>query len=147
MRSACEETSIPFVMGYGQPTHVMPTILRRLVVTCAVLTFLGASAQAKRLAPKPVSPVISDGTRYSAEGDGRDQYVVAANSTSGSVLWKVKVFHTHIKPWMEEDVQWVYITDLKLLGNSLLIRDESSRCYALDLMTKRVKNRQCNGVF
>lgn len=125
----------------------MPTFHRELVIACAVLIFLGTSAQAKRLAPKPVSPVTSSGVRYSAEGSGRDQYVLAADAASGNVLWKVKVFHTYIKPWIEEDVQWVYITDLKLVGNTLFVRDESSRCYTLDLTTKHVKNRQCNGVF
>ena len=80
------------------------------MITCFVLAFLAVSALAKRLSPKPVTPVISGGIRYSAEGHGRDQYVVAADASTGNVLWRVKVFHTYIKPWWEEDVQWVYIT-------------------------------------
>lgn len=97
--------------------------------------------------PKPVAPVVSGGIRYSAEGDGRDQYVAAADASSGNVLWRVKVFHTHIKFWVEEDVQWVFITNLKLVGNSLFVRDEMSRCYSVVLTKRHVKRQQCGEQF
>jgi hypothetical protein len=108
---------------------------------------IGASGEAKRLPLKPAPPVIADGIRYSAEGPGRDQYVVAADLSSGSLLWKVKVFRSHTVPWKEIDVQLVFISDLKLVGNALLVRDERSRCYSVSLVTKRVKKQQCNGIF
>jgi len=120
---------------------------RTFVNTCVALVCLGALAAAKRLPPKPVSPVISDGIRYTAEGDGRDQYVVAADAGSGRVLWKVKVFHNVIKFWMEEDVQWVFITDLKLVDNTLLVRDEDARCYSVELKTRAVTNVRCGAFF
>jgi len=80
-------------------------------------------------------------------GDGRDQYVVARDAVSGQELWSVKVFHIRIKFWTEEDVQWVYVTDLKLMDNFLFIRDERSRCYSIDLAKRRVKKKQCGGFF
>jgi outer membrane protein assembly factor BamB len=97
--------------------------------------------------PKPVAPVTGGGITYSASGDGVDQYVVANDASSGKELWKVKVFHSHIRFWMEPDVQFVYITNLKLMGNSLFVRDERSRCYAIDLVRRRVRKRQCDGLF
>ena len=117
------------------------------MITCVVVAFLAVSALAKRVSPKPVAPVISAGIRYSAEGDGRDQYVVAADASTGKVLWRVKVFHTHIKFWVEEDVQWVFITNLKISDNSLFVRDEKSRCYSVDLTRKHVKKQQCGSIF
>ena len=37
------------------------------------------------------------------------------------------MFHTRIKFWRgEEDNQWLFISDLKLAGDSLLVRDEKS---------------------
>jgi len=102
---------------------------------------------AKRLAPKPVQPVVSDGVEYAADGDGRDQYVVAKDLGSGKVLWRVKVFHNHINPWMETDVQEVYITDLKLSAGSLLVRDERSQCYLVDLKRRQVKIENCGAMF
>jgi hypothetical protein len=125
----------------------MAILRRALAIACVALVCLGASAAAKRLPPKPVNPVTSGGIRYSAAGDGRDEYVVAADGATGSVLWKVKVFHTHFMPWMEEDVQTIFINGLRLAGNAVLVRDEISRCYSVDLITKQVKRRQCEGVF
>ena len=120
---------------------------RKFVNTCVALVYLVEPAAAKRMPPKPVSPVISGGIRSSAEGDGRDQYVVAADAASGKVLWKVKVFHNIIKFWMEEDVQWVFITDLKLVDNTLLVRDEDARCYSVELKTRGVKKLRCDAFF
>ena len=90
-----------------------------------------------------MSPVVHDGVTYSVAGDGREGYVVATETSTGKELWKVKVFTVHIKLWMEEDVQWVFITDLSLDSNALLIRDEKARCYRLDLEKKRVKKDLC----
>jgi hypothetical protein len=126
---------------------MMATFRWKLPIACVVLVFATVSAQAKRMPPKPVTPVVSGGIRYSAEGDGRNQYVAAADASSGNVLWRVKVFHTHIKFWVEEDVQWVFITNLKLVGNSLLVRDEMSRCYSVDLTKRKVRRQQCDEVF
>jgi hypothetical protein len=97
--------------------------------------------------PRPVSPVILDGISYSADGDGRDQYVVAADALSGIELWKVKVFHNNIKFWIEEDVQWVFITNLKLANNSLFVRDEKARCYSIDLKRRHARKQKCGGLF
>jgi hypothetical protein len=111
------------------------------IVLCAI------STEAKRKPPKPVSPIVASAIRYSAAGDGRNQYVVAEDAADGKELWRVKIFENRINSSMEEDVQWVFITDLKLADNSLLIRDEKSRCYSLDLATKHLKKLPCLGIF
>ena len=103
--------------------------------------------QAKRIPPKPVAPVTGGGIVYSASGDGVDQYVVANDAASGKELWKVKVFHIQIRFWMEPDVQFVYVTNLKLMGASLYVRDERSRCYSIDLAKRRIRKRQCGSLF
>ena len=60
-------------------------------------------------------------------------------------MWKVKVYHNHIRMSEQIDVQWVPITKLELLDNSLHVKDEKSRCYSVDLVSKKVKKQQCNG--
>ena len=115
----------------------------RSFVLLAVLA-LPTSLWGKRVPPKPVSPVVHAGVTYSAAGGGRGGVVVATESSTGKELWRVKVYTVHTKFWMEEDVQWVFITDLKLDKNALLIRDEKSRCYRLDLNKKRVKKEACH---
>lgn len=97
---------------------------------------------AKRAAPEPVSPVVRNGVRYSAPNDnGRVGHVVASDDQSGKTLWDITIFEVQIDPKLEEDVKWVFITDLKLVGNALRIEDEKSRCYKVDLTTKKVKRQ------
>jgi len=99
--------------------------------------FAAICAWAKRVPPKDVPPIVVSGIRYSAHGDGKNSYIVA-NNLNGKEQWRVKVFHTRIEFWRgEEDNQWVFISDLKSAGNSLLVRDEKNRCYSIDLNTTR----------
>jgi hypothetical protein len=122
-----------------------------IIVVCIILAIVTPVALAKHKAVKPVAPVEADGVRYMVEGNGRDQYVAATDISSGKQLWKVKVFHTRILNcwlfWREEDTQWVFITDLKLLDHSLFVRNEKSRCYSVDLKTHKVRKASCGLAF
>jgi hypothetical protein len=117
------------------------------VVANATLALATTVAVAKRVPPKPVVPVVADGIRYSAVGDGREQDVLATDTSTGRELWRAEVFHTHIDFWLEEDVQWVFITNLRLTDNSLFVRDEKARCYSVDLKTHRVRKASCDTLF
>ena len=123
------------------------TKLQLRVTVHAALALATVVAAAKIALPKPAVPVEANGIRYSADCDGRDQYVVATDIASGKQLWKVKVFHTYIKFWIEEDVQWVFITDLKLVDSSLFVRDGKARCYAVDINSHRVRKAPCSAAF
>ncbi len=105
-------------------------------------------ATAKRLPPKPVPPIVAEGIRYSAHGDGKESFVVATDEASGKTLWRVKVFHHRIEFWRgEEDNQWLFISDLKLAGDSLLVRDEKNRCYSIHLNTRHLNKAPCDDLF
>lgn len=112
------------------------------ILLLAVLVF-PIGMLAKRLPPKPVSPVVYNGVEYSAQGDGRAASVVATDVATRKQLWTVEVFRTRINPLLEEDVQWVFISDLRMVGGALLVKDEKSRCYRLDLATKRIRKDRC----
>ena len=124
-------------------SYALMTVFRETPSVRARERVEGSCALAGSLPPKPVSPVVHAGVTYSEEGDGRAGYVAATETSTGKELWKAKVFTVHIKFWMEEDVQRVFITDLNVDSNALLIRDEKSRCYRLDLDKKRVKKDIC----
>lgn len=115
-------------------------LFRSAVLGCIVFLFV-ISSLAKRVQPKPVAPVVYAGIKYAAGGNGVDEYVVASDASSGKPLWMVRVAHNEHDPDMEQDVQDVYITDLKVAKRTLRVRDEKSRCYSLDLITKRVKKQ------
>jgi hypothetical protein len=84
---------------------------------------------------------------YSATGNGKDGFVIATDLSMRKQLWRVKVFHYRTKFGVEEDVQWVYITNLKLTDGLLLVRDEKARCYAVDVKSKHVKETGCGDSF
>ena len=137
---------VPQVTHWGDNWSTMRLQFRALLV-CIVITLATGLAIAKIAPLKPVAPVESNGVRYAAYGDGRDQYVEASDIATGKELWKVKVFHTHIKFWIEEDVQWIFIKELKVVDNLLFVRDGQARCYAVDVKTRRIRKALCTGVF
>jgi hypothetical protein len=99
---------------------------------------------AKRVAPKPVPPVLSGNIVYSAQGDGLVGYVVADDVATGKELWRVEVFRIHLKRGIEHDLQWVFISALQPSDNALLVQDERLRCYRVDLATKHVRRSRCH---
>lgn len=128
-------------MGVISMIQVRRQVSRALLVLSFILPGL---VFGKRVPPKPVTPVVYAGVRYSAPNDnGTTAYVLAADAETGKELWRATIFRSTIKPYIEEDVQWVFITELKLDDNSLLVRDEKSRCYRLDLATRRSKRHKC----
>jgi len=44
---------------------------------------------------------------------------------------------------VEKDAQWVFITRLWFKGNLLVVRDEKSRCYRVNVATKGVEKVIC----
>ena len=121
----------------------MNIVLRQSALICAALLHFAAQAPAKRIPPNPVSPVVFNGIQYTDDGDGRDEYVVATDASSGKTLWRVKVFHNRINFWIAGDDQLIYIANLKIVNGSLLIKDEQSRCYSVDLGKRRVRKLTC----
>jgi hypothetical protein len=98
---------------------------------------------AKRTPPKPVAPVTGDGVTYNSSGDGFEEFVVATRTDSGKELWKARIFAVEAKPELEKDVQAIFITKLKLAGPTLYVRDESARCFQLELKTQAVESVGC----
>jgi hypothetical protein len=99
---------------------------------------------AKRTPPKPVAPVSGEGVTYNSSGDGFEEFVVATKTDSGEELWKAKIFTIQVKPELEKDIQAVYITKLKLAGSNLYVRDESARCFQVNVKTEVVEAVSCS---
>ena len=69
------------------------------VLPCLLIGFLvPLQLSAKRVRPKAVAPVTFNGITYSADGDGKNGYVVATEASSGKELWRLHLYKIHIKP-------------------------------------------------
>jgi hypothetical protein len=83
---------------------------------------------AKRLSPAKVDPVVYEGVRYVAPNDvGCRGYIEAWNVETNKKLWELTIFTNYVDPNLEEDVQWVFITALKIQDGRLMVTTRTWR--------------------
>ncbi len=115
--------------------------MRYKTISIAIIISLALAVPclAKRAAPQKVTPVIYEGVRYEAPIDQMG-FVLAFDNTTGKKLWEKRIYKVWFKFWLEKDVQTIYITDMRIENQKLIIRNEKGEYYSLDLKTKDVKN-------
>lgn len=106
---------------------------RIFIVACMATT-----ATAKRLAPKPVPSVTRDGIEFSAPRD-RMGFVVATSVKTSQEIWAKQIYVVKYNVELERDVQWCFITGLKLDGKKLLITNEKGSTFELDTDSLEMK--------
>ena len=112
---------------------------RSVLIFVTVALVLPSLVLAKRVAPAKVEPVIHQGVRYVAPNDdGRRAYIEAWDVQTNKKLWDLTVFVNQIDPKLEEDVQWVFIKELKIRDGTLIVTSERDKIYRVDLKTKTV---------
>ena len=121
---------------------------RSLSILLVCLTMaVNDEAFAKRLPPTPVTPIPHCGVIYLAPPFIRDRsgkplqrggYIEAHDSKTGKLLWRVRIYKTQYDPRLETDMQDVFITRLSLEDDTLIVSDEKSRRFRLDLETRHV---------
>lgn len=97
---------------------------------------------AKRVVPSKVTPVQVGSIEYSVpHGKSQNQMgcIDARKVGSGELLWIRQIYVVKYDPGLEGDVQDVYIKNIKLKGNSLIITNERKSEYQLNLKTLQVK--------
>lgn len=105
--------------------------------------FVSLSADAKRLAPQPVTPVTHSGLRFEAPHWAYENqkmkhnggYVRVMNIQSGLPVCTKQVYETFYDTNIEEDIQDNFITSLKIEKDILLISSEK-----LPLVKKSLSN-------
>lgn len=127
-------------MGVSQFIPVKQRVKRVLLTIVALVLFLPFTVFAKRKAPKPVPPVVWEGVEYRAPLDVEHMgYVQAVELSSGRKLWETEVYHVLMMPALEQDVQWVFISSMKLQGGKLLVVNENGKIFRLNLKTGRIE--------
>lgn len=116
------------------------TLRALAALALAVSLALPMTVQAKRIPAPVIEPVVQAGVRYAVPNDrGTVGYVVASDVATGKELWKKTIFRKCICPCLEHDVQWVFIKEMRLDGQRLLLVTERDKVYALDLKTRKVR--------
>jgi hypothetical protein len=114
-------------------------------MVCATVLLSGL-ASAKRAAPAKVEPVINEGVRYVVPNDdGRRAYIEAWDVRTNKKLWDLTVFTNRTDPKLEEDVQWVFISKLRVQDGTLMVTSERGKTYQIDLKTKAITESDLAG--
>lgn len=97
-----------------------------------------------RLGPVEIKPVEWHGVRYSEDRQsagkkGRGGYLQAHDIASGALLWTCSVYSIQRDKKWESDTQDVYMRSITVAedGCSLLLENERSEVYSVDLQTKK----------
>lgn len=123
----------------------------RFFAVVALVSFgFAGLAWAKRLPPAEV-PAVTDGTlRYEAPHhvDPCSQSggcVVARDAVTGEQRWVVQLYVTVYDPFLERDVQDVYISSLTLTDGVLSVLDEKGRRFDISTTTRAVSRPSGQG--
>ena len=121
--------------------HIIGNKMKINIIMLAVLatfSFLPTVALAKRIPAPKVEPVIHDGIQYIAPNDnGRREYIHALDAKTGELLKEITVKRNFIWFWIEEDVQWFYITKMEVREGYLVVTDEKNRVFRMKLLKKK----------
>ena len=111
-----------------------------LISSLLLVTLL---AEAKRGAPAEVLPVTVGNIEYLAphrNGTHKQMgFIEARDLKSGKLIWSRQIYSVKYDPDLEGDVQDVYIKNIKIKGNSLIITNERKSEYQLNLKTLHIK--------
>ena len=110
------------------------------------MALLSANVMAKRLAPEEVPPIATETAVFSVphfpEGDRIQNggVIEARDPKTKKLLWRIRVYQTDYDEALEKDVQDVFIKSMTLdkVHNLLILSDEESRLFVLNLTTKKV---------
>lgn len=119
---------------------VSKTMKTNIIMLAALTTFsfLSPMALAKRIPAPKVEPVIFDGIQYIAPNDnGRREYIHALDAKTGELLKEITVKRNFIRFWIEEDLQWFYITKMEVQEGYLVVTDEKNRMFKVKLIKKK----------
>lgn len=109
------------------------------MLTAFAMVVLSTSASAKRTAPTEVEPVVHEGMRYVAPNDdSRRGYIEAWNVATNKKLWELTLFTNRIDPNLEEDVQWVFVKELRIQDSRVMVTSERGTTYQVDVKTKAI---------
>lgn len=113
-------------------------ILLFIILLVLPMSFISA----KRMAPKPIDQILF-GIKYSANHSGEKMgYLYAYGVKTGIKQFEKKIYSVSYKPFLETDVQDVYISELNAEGDKLIVTNEKGDRYEVDPNTGEVLNNK-----
>lgn len=91
----------------------------------------------RAFAPVKITPIIYKDIKIVAENNSPENMgiVQAFDINTNKLIWSKQVYKVRMKPNVEADTQWVFIKDMKIEGDKLVIINEKQKTYTLDPLT------------
>jgi outer membrane protein assembly factor BamB len=58
--------------------------------------------------------------------------IQAFDTNTNELIWSTKVYKVIVNPFIESDAQWVFISEMKIDGDKLVIVNERKKVYTID---------------
>ena len=115
--------------------------MKKPFLILVLIFFYSSPVGAKRAAPINVPAVIHGQIEYTAP-HSKMGYVEAWDLSSGKMLWDHQVYKVRYIPFLETDVQDIFITGLKIKNGKLIKSNEKQKTFSLDLSSKNKRNKR-----
>ncbi|WP_372367101.1 hypothetical protein [Candidatus Uabimicrobium sp. HlEnr_7] len=99
--------------------------------------FIPVLTLAKIVPPKPVVPIVHNGIEYSAPHNHMG-CIYAKDVETKRVVWWKQVYVVKYNIHLERDVQYVFITSIKIDGIHLIVTNSRNKTYKLNINTFEV---------
>lgn len=105
--------------------------------------FLGNSPLALRMEPPKIETVIYKNIRIVAENSSPDtmSLVEAFDINTDKLLWSKEIYKVKMNPSIEADVQWVFIEELRIEDDRLIVINERQQIFILDPGTGKILSK------
>ncbi|AHF08664.1 hypothetical protein DESME_13310 [Desulfitobacterium metallireducens DSM 15288] len=107
------------------------------VVAFLLIYYLINPAQvlaSRAFAPVKITPIIYKDIKIVAENNSPENMgiIQAFDINTNKLIWSKQVYKVRVKPNVEADTQWVFIKDMEIDGDRLVVINEKQKTYTLD---------------
>jgi len=95
-----------------------------------------------------VEPVTHNGIKYIAphfkitDKQVQRGFIEAWDIKTNNKLWDLQVYETKYTPELEQDVQDIFITVMKIDHGKLIVTNERNDVYAINIETRKIEKRK-----
>jgi hypothetical protein len=104
-----------------------------LLILFSIIQF---SIYAKRIAPKKVQSIVYNNIEYSVDHSNIGSVLITDKNSN--TIKNIKIYTIEYNNNLEKDVQDIFIKNLKISNNFLLITNERNKVYRMDLSTYQI---------
>ena len=110
---------------------------RKYSVIVLLLTFFLLNSvevlASRAFPPAKISPIIYKDIKIVAENRLDNMGIVQAfDINTNKLVWSKQVYEVKMRPRVEADTQWVFIKEIKIDGDKLVVINEKQKMFTLD---------------